>query len=252
MPIVRIDPPKRGQRSSSRIATGAARGFATGGYLGAILGAAGNVLPTGSSEERASRYTVPVEFDTETGQVRLLSLADGKDAGAKYGRERDQLKFRERASEALPILQEIAATGEYQEGLPKGWTAVGQEIARIAAQNPPTPRDYSIFEGVADKPERAQSGRETSEGDYFMGGFIPPGGMAGFSQMTGASRLALTRGARGRSTGTRRRKRRAKKASPVRRKRKARAAKGRRRKLVKGSAAAKRFMASIRRKRRRA
>lgn len=249
MPIVRIDPPKRGSRTSSRAGTGAAKGFVKGGYIGAAIGAVSGLFPQGSAEERASRYTVPVEFDTDTGDVRLLSLADGKDVGAKYGRERDQLKFRERASEALPILREIAATGEYQEGLPKGWSAVGQELARIAAQNPPTPRDYSMFEAVAEKPERAQSGRETNE-DFFMGGMLPPGGMAGFAQMTGASRLALTRGARGRTTGTRRRKRRAKKASPVRRKRKARASSGRKRKLVKGSAAAKRYMASIRRKRR--
>lgn len=250
MPIVRIDPPKRGSRSSSNIGRGALSGLATGGIKGAVVGAIGGLFPTGSKEERAARYTIPVEFDTDTGSVRLLGIEAGRDVGVKYGRQRDQDKFYKRGTEALPILQEIARTGEYQDGLPRGYEAVGQEIARIAAQNPPTPRDYSVFEGVADKPERAQSQPDITEGDYFMGGFIPPGGMAGFSQMTGASRLALTRGARGRSTGTRRRKRRAKKASPVRRKRKARASSGRKRKLVKGSAAAKRYMASIRRKRR--
>jgi len=40
--------------------------------------------------------------------------------------------------------------------------------------------------------------------------FIPPGGMAGFVQMTPASRVALTRGAANRpATGTRRRRRKA-------------------------------------------
>lgn len=43
------------------------------------------------------------------------------------------------------------------------------------------------------------------------GMFLPPGGLAGFSQMTPASRLALTKGTS--STGGRRRRRKAKKAT---------------------------------------
>jgi len=74
---------------------------------------------------------------------------------------------------------------------------------------------------------------------------IPPGGLAGFAQMTGASKLALMGGRRGGVTRKRRTKRR---KAPKTRKRKTR--KAGKRKLVKGSAAAKRYMASIRRKRR--
>jgi len=39
-----------------------------------------------------------------------------------------------------------------------------------------------------------------------MNGVMPPGGVAGFAQMTPASRLALFPPGRGRSVGTRRRK----------------------------------------------
>lgn len=77
---------------------------------------------------------------------------------------------------------------------------------------------------------------------------VPPGGFAGFSQMTPASQRAL--GARsGNGNGTRRRKRKAstRKGSAKRKRTTAKRKAGR---LVKGSAAAKRYMASIRRKRR--
>lgn len=81
-----------------------------------------------------------------------------------------------------------------------------------------------------------------------MGGFIPPGGMTGFSQMTPASQLALTRGARGtRTRSTKRRKSR--KVKKTRTKRRKSAKRGKAKRFVKGSAAAKRYMAKIRRKR---
>ena len=73
MPVVRIDPPKRGSRTTSRAATGAAKGFLKGGYVGAALGGIAGLFPQGSAEERAARYTIPVEFDTDTGEVNLLS-----------------------------------------------------------------------------------------------------------------------------------------------------------------------------------
>jgi hypothetical protein len=80
---------------------------------------------------------------------------------------------------------------------------------------------------------------------------VPPGGFAGFAQMTPASQAMFQRaGARGgrRSAAKRRRKAVAKRSAPKRRagKRAKRPAR-----LVKGSAAAKKYMAKIRRKRKR-
>lgn len=74
---------------------------------------------------------------------------------------------------------------------------------------------------------------------------LPPGGFAGFAQQTPAAQRAMRIGGNG--TG-RRRKRRAKKVAGARRRKRRSSKKPAR--LVKGSAAAKRYMASIRRKRR--
>lgn len=77
---------------------------------------------------------------------------------------------------------------------------------------------------------------------------VPPGGFSGFAQMTPASQRALgSRGATS-SNGTRRRKRKATRTGSA--KRKVRTAARKAGRLVKGSAAAKRYMAKIRRKRR--
>lgn len=80
---------------------------------------------------------------------------------------------------------------------------------------------------------------------------VPPSGFVGNAHQTGATQLLFAKasGARGGRT-TQRRRRKAKAAKPRTRKttakRAKRAGKGR---MVKGSAAAKRYMASIRRKR---
>lgn len=88
---------------------------------------------------------------------------------------------------------------------------------------------------------------------------VPPGGFAGFAQQTPATQRLFSQaaGRRGGQTTQRRRRRKSKAAMPRRRRRSAATAAPRRRRsrrparLVKGSAAAKRYMASIRRKRRR-
>jgi len=88
---------------------------------------------------------------------------------------------------------------------------------------------------------------------------VPPGGFAGFAQQTPATQRLFSQaaGRRGGQTTQRRRRRKAKAAAPRRRRRSAssaprrRARRARPARLVKGSAAAKRYMASIRRKRRR-
>ena len=80
---------------------------------------------------------------------------------------------------------------------------------------------------------------------------VPPGGFAGFAQQTDATKALFARA--GRKGGLRSAaKRRRKKAAKPRRASRGRARATRRGKarLVKGSAAAKRYMARIRRKRR--
>lgn len=77
---------------------------------------------------------------------------------------------------------------------------------------------------------------------------VPPGGFAGNAQQTSATQLMFAKatGSKGGRT-TQRRRRKAKKTATRSRKRKS--PRARKARLVKGSAAAKRFMASIRRKR---
>lgn len=79
-----------------------------------------------------------------------------------------------------------------------------------------------------------------------MGGFISP---AAFGQQTTAAQWALSKlsGSRGGRKTARRRKRKTAAAAPRKRRAKKRAGA----RLVKGSAAAKRYMAKIRRKRKR-
>lgn len=79
---------------------------------------------------------------------------------------------------------------------------------------------------------------------------VPPGGFAGNAQQTSATQLMFAKasGSRGGRT-TQRRRRKAKAAAAPRRRKKTRARARGKARLVKGSAAAKRFMASIRRKR---
>ena len=78
---------------------------------------------------------------------------------------------------------------------------------------------------------------------------VPPGGFAGNAQQTAATQQLFAKavGAKGGRT-TQRRRRKAKASKPRARKKTRARARGKAR-LVKGSAAAKRFMASIRRKR---
>lgn len=81
-----------------------------------------------------------------------------------------------------------------------------------------------------------------------MGIIVPPGGFAGFAQQTPATQAMFQRA--GRKGGKRSaRKRRAKAKASGKTARKRRTPRKRNGKLVKGSAAAKRRMAAIRRKR---
>ena len=77
---------------------------------------------------------------------------------------------------------------------------------------------------------------------------VPPGGFKGFAQMTSASQNILSRGVRGARAATGIRRRKKSKASAPAKRRRANGTKKKAR-LVKGSAAAKAYMAKIRRKR---
>jgi len=80
---------------------------------------------------------------------------------------------------------------------------------------------------------------------------VPPGGFAGFAQQTPATQALFQRAGRTTRPATRRKRRtKAKRASAPRRKTARRAKSKRPARLVKGSRAAKAYMAKIRRKRR--
>lgn len=82
---------------------------------------------------------------------------------------------------------------------------------------------------------------------------VPPGGFAGFAQQTPATQELFRRAGRiggQHSAATRRRRRKAKTtARPIRHRTRRKALRAKKSRLVKGSAAAKRYMARIRRMR---
>jgi hypothetical protein len=142
------------------------------------------------------------------------------------------------------------------------WSVVGQigaEWLLSKAQRSPKPKkQYTTIEEAmraAGRTPVPATPAITEGGNYMASSFIiPPGGFAGFNQMTSASRAALTGG----KTTRKRRKKRAKKAkrskaaSAIARKLGSgsiRRKSSRRKKLVKGSAAARKFMAGLRAKR---
>jgi hypothetical protein len=87
-------------------------------------------------------------------------------------------------------------------------------------------------------------GGQSGGGIPIMAGqFIPPNGFAGFAQQTAAVQSLFRK--RGSNGGARKRRKKTAAAAPRRKKR----ASGKKARLVKGSAAAKRYMAKIRRKR---
>lgn len=204
--------------------------------VGEILGAAvdsRNAADAGSNVENALPVSVDDEYDTLT--IDAASTAPGAPIMARrFAESRQRL-----ADQALPILQRVYETGMLQPGIPKPYQAFARDIAAIGAAKlarGPTP----------EQPAEQITLPRSDTGQNFMGGFIPPGGVMGFANMTPASQLALTRGARGTRRSPKRRKTRTKKARKAKTRRTKRAKPAR---LKKGSAAAKRYMAKIRRKR---
>jgi len=130
---------------------------------------------------------------------------------------------------------------------PEQRAIVDSQLAQDRAAR--TPVGYGSFPGFGHGDENL-----INIGGQLVRIVIPPGGFAGMAQQTPATQQAFAQvaGRRGGQTTQRRRRRKAKASAAPRRRRKS---SGRRRRgrahLVKGSAAAKRYMAKIRRKRRR-
>lgn len=232
MPIVQINPPNRPGGFGNWLRN------LPGALLQPVQSITGAVL--GSRTRSSGAQYLPTTLDTETGDVSIPLVLGGAGRGIA-ARARPLLDDIERA------LEQTWRTGEIAPGVPAAYSAVAGAIldARQRFGAPPT--------------TTAETTSPWSQ--YEMASaLIPPGGMAGFLQMTPASRLALTGG---RSRGSRRSRSRRKASSRKRsansrrasrtRKRSAASSKSSRtsKRFVKGSAAAKRYMARLRKMRKR-
>jgi len=225
VPIVRIDPPPR--RGSGGFFAGLKR-------LGAFAAAPIPTLIQSVQDIHAPKERgrfLPTEFDTDTGEVRIELP---KKARGVIGRT-----LLNRGGEALSAnaafleqeLERSIRTGSVVPTLPGAYRELASLLLEQAAIFP-----------MATEPQ----------GQYDMPGVIPPGGFAGFAQMTPASRLALGGGKaakRRTKKKAQRTRNKAKKARKVARNAKRRTKRAGKKKLVKGSPAARAFMARLRAKR---
>jgi len=231
MAIVRFDPPKRPKKDFLEVA----RTFI--GFRGApietILGFATEKASGGSGRGDPVFMTVPVEVNTETGKVAVEHVEHFKGKLAILDKVRNDAR-----PGIQRLLQTVYETGVVPDSIPPAYRLVAEEIAKL----PHEEVAFYNWPKVDQVVEPEQSPEQPIERDNYMGGYLPPGGLAGFSQMMPASKLALTRGMR--SAGKRRKARKTKTKRTKRAKRRSS-----KRKLVKGSAAAKRFMANLRKRR---
>lgn len=236
MPIVRIDPGKRGQRKRVAVQNvGATAGAALGGAFGSIAGAKIGDMLGGALFRKEPVF--PIEIDTETNRLRLLAPDPAQSINRKTKTLAPRIAALNSAVESA--LQGVWDTGTISAQVPKRYRDVAAEIisqrALLRVDAEPAPA----------APTETSGAQYT--GEFNMAGIVPPGGFAGFAGMTPASKAAQ---GFGRLLGSARRRTRRKKAKST--KRRAKKAGSRRRKagkLVKGSAAAKRYMAALRRKR---
>lgn len=228
MPTIRIDPGSRKNRlaRASKLG-GAALGTIAAAPLGPfapIVGAVfGKVGSTLGKVFNPHKKTYPFTVDTETNTVTLLR----KEAPITS----------KKGLKVQAALQSVWNTGLVPKELPKRYR---DEAALLLQQ-----RNEFMVQPETAAPAPVQTEGAQYTGEYSMAGFVPPGGFAGFSGMTAASKAAM--GMIRRAAGGRKRKKRKSKKTGAKRKKRASKRKGR--KLVKGSAAAKRFMANLRRKR---
>jgi hypothetical protein len=248
MAEIRIDPPRKKRGGVLAALGGVAQFYAS--PLRSIVNAATDSHAT-SNEAKETYGTLPLIVDTDNATVRFVPLpaAKGKASYAVASRNAN-------AADAARLLQQVYYTGVVPSSLPVGYLAAAKIVADLHHTDPPEylqRAEDANAAYIADKAANVQTGTRNNPPfpvweSNNMGILIPPGGMAGFAQMTGASKLALTRGSRRGGGGGRKRRRKSAKRTKTR-KTKTRT-KRTKRKLVKGSAAAKKYMASIRRKRR--
>lgn len=240
MPTIRIDPGggKGGKRIRSQSAGAllAAKAFpkslvmpSIGAYFGDLFG---KVVSNFGKDP-----TYPFEVDTETNKLTLITPPQQFPNAPKYKALQPRI---DAANEKVrAALQASWDTGVIASGVPKRYI---DEVETLLAQR------GSVWQDTSPAPISTETSGAQYTGEYSMAGIVPPGGFAGFAQMTPASKAAHGFGKLRKMFGGK--KRRKKKAKST--KRRAKKASGRRksaRKLVKGSAAAKRYMAKIRAKR---
>lgn len=238
MPTIRIDPAKPGQQKIQR-------GQAVGAIVGKTFGGPGLVVFASKMggdlvkvlQNFGKDPVYPFEVDTDTNKLTLLAPDYAKSVNTKTRVLAPKMQALDKAVEAQ--LQQVWNSGEIASGVPKRYLPLVQELLSQRA----------IFYRDAVPPEATPTVYEggSYSGAYSMAGIVPPGGFAGFAQMTPASKAAQGFSKLTRSVA--RRTRRKKAGSTKRRAKKARSRKRKAGKLVKGSAAAKRFMAALRRKR---
>lgn len=236
MPVVRIEPGARGNRKRVAVQNvGASAGAAVGGAFGSIAGAKIGDMLGGALFRKEPVF--PVEIDTETNRLRLLAPDPSQSVNRKTKTLAPRIQALNSAVESA--LQAVWDTGTVSAQVPKRYRDVATEIisqrALLRVDAEPAPA----------APTETSGAQYT--GEFSMAGIVPPGGFAGFAQMTPASKAAQGFLRAGRSAG---RKRRKKAKSTKRRARKKASGRSRKGKLVKGSAAAKRFMAALRKRRR--
>jgi len=217
MTVIRIE----GSHSlARRKATTWAGGFIGGAFgmkeIGAGIGSLfGNLID--------GKGTRPVEIDTETNNLVVLD---------KRGNPIN--------SATAKLLQEVWTTGSVPSNLRQKYWKTAQEIFRQR-------QDYYQAAAPVSPVETETSGAQYT-GANSMIGIVPPGGFAGYAQMTPASKAAQAVNSVKNFFGKKRRKKRKASGTKTRKKRASGKKRGGKR-LVKGSAAAKKYMASIRRKR---
>lgn len=229
MPTLRIDPGGRKNRlaRASKVGFGALGTIAAAplGPFAPIVGAVfGKIGSSIGKVFNPHKKTYAFTVDTDSNKVTLLR----KEAPIT---SKSGLKVQ-------TALQAVWDTGLLPSTLPKRYR---DEAALLLQQR----NEFKLAPAPAPEIPSTVEGAQYT-GEYSMAGIIPPGGFAGFAQMTPASKAA--QGFNRLLRSVKKRTRRKKKSAGGKRKRKA-SGKRKGRKLVKGSAAAKRFMANLRRKR---
>lgn len=240
MAIVRYEPPDEG-------GTPVSEGLSAVGTF--FSDPIGTIVRVASGQKKQPPNYYPVEIDTVTGRVNIIGgigsgIPEKKRNPAHIGTVWPDPKFIEKNA-VRTKLEQAFLTGVVPTGLGP-YKQIAELIAKLPhdVQEPDQEGRRLLYgdESTDAQTDTVEEPRSQFE-EIAMAGYLPPGGLSGFAQMTPASRLALTQGVR-RTVGRRRRKK------TTRRARKSKRTKKGRRKLVKGSAAAKRFMANLRRKRR--